>query len=622
MRVNRVQQASGALPFAAVAPAAARPGPGATHGASVRGRGRGPACIAATEQAINNDIIRSPMRPNLRKVLAGDAIAGAVTGVLLVPQALAYALLAGLPPQAGLYAAIVPALLYAGFGSSRPMSVGPTAVISLMTAEVLAPIAAGNSAIYAVCACALALFAGGLLLALGLFRLGVMVNFLSSPVLGGFTMGAALSILISQLPQLGGMHQAAGGNVPQQLLGFAASIHAFNPVAGLIAAASLAALLLAQGPLAGWLAAAGVPRVAALSVVRAMPLLIVIVSSLAVALAGLGAGGLPVVGEVQRGLPTLAWPPILQLPWRQLLGAGAAIGLVGYLEGISVARVLARRRRESVDANRELVALGVANIAAAFTQAMPVAGSFTRSVVNDAAGARTRLAGLFAALLAALIVSTLVTSLSQLPRAVLAAIIVVAVLRLMDFKAFLRVWRYDRNDGMAWVITAAGVVAAGAETGLVTGIVLSLLFLIWRTANPHVVEVGRVPHSGMYLDIDRYHEADVWPQLLLIRVDESLFFGNAAVVQNYVANKLAEREEVSDVILICSAVNSIDASAIEMLEDLDDSLRQAGVTLHLANINAPVMDRLEGSHLAERLGPGRMHISTDAAIMRLAAPPI
>jgi SulP family sulfate permease len=243
-------------------------------------------------------------------------------------------------------------------------------------------------------------------------------------------------------------------------------------------------------------------------------------------------------------------------------------------------------------------------------------------VVNDAAGARTRLAGLLSALLAAVIVSMFAGMLFDLPRAVLAAIIVVAVYRLMDFRSFLRVWRYDRTDGMAWVITATGVVLTGVETGLMTGIGISILFLIWRTANPHVAEVGRVPNTELYLDIDRYHEAETWPQLLLVRVDESLFFGNANVVQTYISNKVASRPEVSDVILICSAVNSIDASAIEMLEDLSDSLQEAGVTLHLAGLNGPVMDRLEESHLAGKFGHRRMHISTEAAIVWLASPPI
>jgi SulP family sulfate permease len=559
---------------------------------------------------------------NLRRRLISDVIAGTVTGVLLVPQALAYALLAGLLPQAGLYAAIAPAIVYAALGTSRALSVGPVAVVSLMTAESVSSVAHGDATVYAFSACVLALFAGCLLLALGLFRLGVMVNFLSSPVLGGFTMGAATLILISQLPQLAGMHLTSSGSVLNQLTAFFSTVREFNSIAAVIAAISIAGLLLAQGPLTGWLATARLPKPAILLLTRSMPLLIVILTSAVAAVWNLGEAGLPLVGKVQQGLPRLTLPSIPSLPWRQLLGPAAVIGLAGYLEGISVARVLARKRRESIDANRELIALGIANIAAAFTQAMPVAGSITRSAVNDAAGARTRFAGLLSGLFAALIVSMFVSMLSDLPRAVLASIIVMAALRLMDFRALIRVWRYDRSDGIAWLITAGGVVVAGVEMGLLTGIVLSLLFLIWRTANPHVVEVGRVPHSALYLEIDRYHEVDTWPQLLLIRVDESLFFGNAAVVQGYIANKVAQRPEVSDVILICSAVNSIDASAIEMLEDLDESLQQAGVTLHLAQINAPVMDRLEGSQLAERLGPGRMHISTDTAIMRLASPPI
>jgi SulP family sulfate permease len=253
---------------------------------------------------------------------------------------------------------------------------------------------------------------------------------------------------------------------------------------------------------------------------------------------------------------------------------------------------------------------------------MPVAGSFTRSVVNDAAGARTRVAGLLSSLLAIAVTLAFASLLAGLPRAVLAAIIVVAVIRLIDVKAFVRVWRYDRADGCAWAVTALGVLAFGVDTGLVAGIVLSMLFYIWRTANPHLAEVGRVPHSELFLEVDRYHELDTWPQLLLVRVDESLFFGNAAAVQTYIGDRLATRPQVSDVILICSAVNSIDASAIEMLEDLADSLQQAGVILHFSNIKGPVMDRLEDTDFVRRIGRHRLHVSVEAAIWALASPPI
>jgi SulP family sulfate permease len=246
----------------------------------------------------------------------------------------------------------------------------------------------------------------------------------------------------------------------------------------------------------------------------------------------------------------------------------------------------------------------------------------TRSVVNDAAGARTRIAGVWTVLLVALIVLFFAPLLANLPRTVLAAIILVAVQRLIDIKAFLRVWRYDRADGMAWVVTSIGVLAAGVESGLIAGLVLSLLQYIWRTANPHVIEVGRVPHTELYLELDRHHELETWPQLLLLRIDESLFFGNSARVADAVAEKLDERPDVTDLILICSAVNAIDASAIEMLDELIDSLKRTGVTTHLAHVKGPVMDRLIGSHLVEQLGQQRIHVSTEAAIVALAAPPI
>ena len=558
-----------------------------------------------------------------REAFIADLIAGAVTGVLLVPQALAYALLAGLPPKVGLYAALLPALVYALLGSSRALSVGPVAVVSLMTASILGPMAAAGSPEYATLALGLALLAGAMMLLLGLFRLGVLVNFLSYPVLSGFTMGAALLILLSQLPTLFGLRYSASGSAVQQLLRFAREIGQVDLVALAFSAVSVAALLLAQRRLPRWLMAAGLPDGVATGIARAMPLLLVAATSLVVALFHLdGPGGLPIVGKIHQGLPTPGWPAISMATWSTLLAPAALLALVGYLESISIAQVLARKRREPIDANRELVAVGLANLLAGLSQAMPVAGSLTRSVVNDAAGARTRMAGVWTALLVALIVLLLAPLLADLPRTVLAAIIIVAVQRLVDIEAFVRVWRYDRADAGAWIVTAVGVLAAGVETGLVAGLVLSLLQYIWRTANPHVVEVGRVPYTELYLEVDRHHELETWPQLLLLRIDESLFFGNAALVADTVARQLAERPEVTDLILICSAVNAIDASAIEMLEELIDSVEKSGVTTHLANLKGPVMDRLARSQLLDKLGPQRLHVSTEAAIVSLASPPI
>ncbi|MDR3415368.1 MAG: sulfate permease [Nevskia sp.] len=553
--------------------------------------------------------------------LSRDLIAGAVTAVLLVPQALAYALLAGLPPEAGLYAAMLPALFYACTGTSPALSVGPVAVVSLMTATSLAPLAAQGSAAYWQDALILALLAGVMLSGLGLLRLGLLTGFLSYPVMSGFAMGAAVLIVLSQLPQILGLRLNAAGDAASQTLHLLQALPQTSITPLAVGALSIAALLLARNALPRWLTAAGLPEPVTATACRTMPLLLVLATSLGAAHLPLH-GSLQLVGRLATGLPRLAPPPLDWNRWRALLGPAALIGLVGYLEGISIAQVLARRHRHEVKANRELAAIGLANLAAAFTQGMPVAGSLSRSVVNDAAGARSRLAGVVAAVLVIASSVVLAPLLETLPRAVLAAIIVVAVLRLLDWRSLLRVWRYDRADGLAWAVTTAGVLAVGAEIGFVAGLAMSLLLYIWRTANPHIVEVGHVPNSNLWVETDRHHDLELWPQLLLVRIDESLFFGNAAAVQTFVMDKLGKRPEVSDVILICSAVNAVDASALQMLEDLCESLGQGGVTVHLAEVKGPLRDRLEHTRLFELLGRQRLHASVATAISALASPPI
>lgn len=554
--------------------------------------------------------------------LGQDAVAGAVTAALLVPQTLAYALLAGLPPEAGLFAAMLPAFVYALFGTSPALSIGPVAVVSLMTTTTLAPLAAAGSPEYWQDALLLALLSGAMLLGLGLLRLGLLINFLSFPVISGFAMGAATLIVLSQLPQILGLHYAPAGNAGQQLWRLLQELPhgALPPLAvGLL---SIGALLAARGPLAGWLVGFGLREPYASTVCRTMPLLLILAASLGVAQLPRLLGGLPLVGHLAAGLPALSLPAAGLERWRSLLGPAALIGLVGYLEGISIAQVLARRHRHQVGANRELVATGLANLVAGLSHGMPVAGSLSRSVVNDAAGARSRFAGAVAAALVMASSVLLAPVLETLPRAVLAAIIVVAVLRLFDWAGLRRIWRYDRADGAAWIVTALGVLLVGAETGFVAGLAVSLLLYVWRTAHPHIVEVGHVPGSDLFVESHRSHELETWPQLLLVRIDESLFFGNAAAVQSFVMDKLDARPEVTDVILICGAVNTIDSSALQMLEDLSESLQQAGVTVHLAEVKGPVMDRLEGSRLLRMLGRSRVHRSIAAAISALASPPI
>ncbi|MBL6749539.1 MAG: hypothetical protein ISP90_03420 [Nevskia sp.] len=379
-----------------------------------------------------------PVRPN---DLAHDAVAGAVTAVLLIPQALAYALLAGMPPEAGLSAAMAPPLIYAVFGTSPALSVGPVAVVSLMVATTLGPLHAAGSAEYAHDATTLALLSGVMLLALGLLRLGVLVNFLSFPVISGFAMGAALLIILSQLPQMLGLHLAASGGALHQGRQLLEALPSSSAIPLGIAAISIGSLLAARGPLTRWLLALGVPRRFAVTIPSTMPLLLVVAGSAGAIGLRLDGHGVQLVGHLAGGLPALRLPAADWDQCRTLAGPAALIGLVGYLEGISIAQLLARRHRHEVRANRELVAIGLANVVAALTISMPVAGSLSRSVVNDSAGARTRLAGVIAVGFIAVSSLTLTPLLEHLPRAVLAAIIMVAVLRLLDWRGQRQVWR-------------------------------------------------------------------------------------------------------------------------------------------------------------------------------------
>jgi SulP family sulfate permease len=332
--------------------------------------------------------------------------------------------------------------------------------------------------------------------------------------------------------------------------------------------------------------------------------------------------GVALVGPLAQGFPTpkFTLPTIDEL--RRLAGPAALIALIGYLESVSIAQILARRNRERIVANRELIGLGLANLAVGIMQGMPVAGSISRSAESDMAGARTRAAGVFASTLVVLVPLLLSGLLAQLPRAVLAAIIISAVLRLLDWHALARTWRYDRADGFAWAATMVGVLVIGVEAGLMAGLALSLLLYVWRTANPHLTEVGRLPYSDTFVDLKRHHEAETWPQIALIRIDESLFFGNASAVETYMLERVADRGEVTDLILIASAVNSVDSSALAMLEDLEETLSRNGMRLHLAEVKGPVLDRLAGTTLLQRLGHGRLHVSAAAAVVSLASPPI
>lgn len=547
----------------------------------------------------------------------GDLMAGLIVTIMLVPQAMAYAMLAGLPPQVGLYASVTPMLVYAALGSSRYLSVGPVAMDSLLVAAALGALAPQGAAEYVALALLLALMVGLIELGLGLARLGFLINFLSQPVISGFTSAAALVIALSQLKHLLGVSVPSTGKPYEVLAANLGAAAATNPVTLAVGAASIAALLFFGGRLGALLARRGVPEVVAEPIARGGPLVAVVASAVAVWALGLDAGaGVKIVGEIPAGLPPITAPP---LGWHQvsaLAPSAAAIALIAIMEAISTATALAGRRREKIDPNQELVALGAANVGAAFTGGYPVTGGLSRSVVNFAAGANTNLASVITAGLITLTVMFLMPLFYYLPQATLAAVIVVAVAKLVDFGAFRRVWSYSKADGVSLIATFAGVLLFDIAAGIGIGAVVSIALHLWRTSRPHMAVVGRVGESEHFRNVRR-HEVKTCPQVLAIRVDEALYFANAKYLETSLLGALADRPEIKHLVLICSGVNWIDASALETLERLLETFRESGIEVRLAEIKGPVMDRLERSGFVERLGRERVYLSTHEALRAL-----
>jgi SulP family sulfate permease len=538
------------------------------------------------------------LRHYRRALLPGDISAGIVVAMMMIPQGMAYALVAGLPPVAGIYASILPPLLYALFGTSSTQSVGPMAIVSLMTASALAPLALPGSTLYLVLAAQLALLAGAVLLACGLLRIGFLANFFSRPVMSGFTIGSAIVIALGQVGPL------FGARLPQ--------VHWPSALMGL---GSLALLLLARQYLARLLRAAGLGPAAADIGARLAPMVVVVGSTVLVSVFDLAALGIRTTGAVPAGLPGLNLA-FSGAHWQPLLQPALLIGFMIFLISMSGAQTLALKRAEKLKSNYELVGLGAANLGSALTGGLPVTGSISRSAVNFAAGANTQLASVIAAALLALALVAPTGWLALLPLPTLAATIIVAVLGMLDLSTLRSAWRYDRADALALLATAAGVLALGVEAGVVIGLVLSMGALIWRASRPNIAVLGRTEH---FRDIER-HAADTVPGLLLLRVDGNLFFGNVEAVNEYIEDQLAAQPGLRNLVLVLSAVNSIDSSALFGLAELNGMLRQRGIGLHLAEVKGPVMDRLKHSELLGALN-GRLFLSAAIACDALAGAP-
>lgn len=526
-----------------------------------------------------------------RATLAQDLTAAVIVTIMLIPQSLAYALLAGLPPEAGLYASIVPIVLYAVFGTSQVLAVGPVAVVSLMTAAALGQIVEQGTVGYALAAMTLALLSGSMLLAMGLFRLGFLANFLSHPVIAGFITASGILIAASQLRHIAGI-EAAGHTLVELLGSLAANLPQLNLPTLVIGLLSLAFLWWVRGGLKPLLMRLGLPAGAAGHLARTGPVFAVAATTLAVWHFDLQSQGVAIVGDVPQGLPPFLVPDLSLNLVAALLLPALLISVIGFVESVSVASTLAAKRRQRIDPDQELIGLGAANIGAGFTGGYPVTGGFARSVVNFDAGAQTPAAGAFTALGIALAAMTLTPLIHYLPTATLAATIIVAVLSLVDFSILPSSWRYAKSDFLAVLATMLVTLGFGVEAGVSTGVALSILLYLVKSARPHIAEVGLVPGTQHFRNILR-HEVITDPAIVSLRVDESLFFANARFLEDHIQARVTENGPIEHVVLMCSAVNEIDFSALESLEALNTRLDAMGVALHLSEVKGPVMDRLQ-----------------------------
>jgi sulfate permease, SulP family len=550
--------------------------------------------------------------------LVGDVMAGTVVAIMLIPQGMAYAMLAGLPPQVGLYASIVPLLLYAVLGTSRSLSVGPVAMVSLLVATSVGQVAAADSAAYLAAALALALLIGIIQVFMGVARLGFIVNFLSHAVIVGFTNAAALVIGLSQLKHLLGVKIPSSESFFETAYNLVQAVPDTNSISLALGLASVAVLLFFNRSLPQLLRHLGWGEGWIIPVSRGGPLAVVASTIGLVGLLGLHSHyGVAIVGEIPRGLPPLSLPAVDLALWRRLLPTALTISFVGFMESIAVAKSLASKRRQRIDANQELIGLGAANLGAAFTGGYPVTGGFSRSVVNFSAGANTGLASIITACLIALVVLFFTPLFYYLPQAALAAVILVAVINLLDFKSFGRLWRVSRSDAASLGITFLAVLAVGIEAGIVVGFLASVVFYLWRTSRPHIAEVGRMGDSEHFRNVKR-HSVQTCTGVLAIRIDESLYFANTKHLEDYLIQAVADHPTAAALVLICSGINHIDGSALETLETLVEDLREAGVTVYLSDVKGPVMDQLEKAGFIDYLG-GREHVflSTHEAMTAL-----
>jgi SulP family sulfate permease len=548
------------------------------------------------------------------KTFSNDMIVALIVTMMLIPQSLAYAILAGLPAEVGLYASMAPLVLYAIFGSSRALAVGPVAVASLMTAAAAGQLASQGTPEYIGAAVALAMVSGLLLMAMGFLKLGFMANFLSHPVIAGFITASGLQIAAGQLGPVLGIH-AEGESFLDIVISLWHTISSTHIITAAIGIGSLIFLFWVRKGLKPLLVRLGLGEKVADILVKVGPVVAIIATIVLVAALGLADKGVKIVGKVPGGLPKLAMPPLDFTLWMKILVPALLISIVGYVESISVALTLAAKKRQRVDPDQELIALGASNVGSAISGGFPVTGGFARSVVNFEAGAETPAAGAFTAVGIALVTLFLTPLLFFLPKAALAATIIVAVIGLVNLNALKHAWSYSKTDFAAMVVTILVTLWKGVEAGLIAGVGLSVFLHLYRTSKPHVAVLGQVLGTEHFLNVKR-HEVITDPGILSIRVDASLYFPNARFLEDTINVAVAENPDIKHLILVCPAVNTIDLSALESLEAINLRLKDSGISFHMSEVKGPVLDQLKNTHFLKAL-TGKVFLTQYTAVSEI-----
>lgn len=530
----------------------------------------------------------------------GDFWAGLTVGVMLIPQGMAYAMIAGLPPIYGLYAAFLPQVIYSIFGTSKQLSVAPAAMISLLIVAGISEFANQGSEAYIGLVILLALIVGILQLLFGLFRMGFLVNFLSQPVISGYTSSAAIIIGLSQLRHLLGVDIPSSNLIHEIIYSTSININQTHFITVLIGVLSVGILVFLK------------------KISRSLPgpLIIVVVGIGVVSLFNLEATGVKIIGAIPKGLPGVSIPAISLADISNLLPLALLISLVSFMESITIAKVIqSKKKNYKISANKELIGLGMANISGSFFGAFPVSGGLGRTAVNDQAGANTNLASWISAALVGLTLLFFTPLFYNLPKVILAAIIMFAVFMLIDVKTAVLLFKTNKKDFAMLLVTFLSTLLFGVQTGIITGVVLSLGLVIHRSVYPHLAELGKLPDTNYYRNLSRFPEATERKDALIFRFDSELYFANMNYFKDRLEQMIARKgDDLKVIILNAQSIYALDSSAAKGLEEIVDDCKNLGIEFYMTEVIGPVRDMLRKTGLYDMIGEDHFKMRVQDAL--------